>query len=176
MILPYLNNTPNIDKSCFIADNATIIGNVIIHAQASVWFQAVIRGDADQILIQQGTNIQDHVTLHTDPSYHLVIGKNVTIGHRAIIHGAIIEDEVLIGMGATILNGAVIGKHSIIGANALIPEGCIIPEGSVVVGCPGKIIKQSTPAQIEMIQHNAKEYQELAKTYQTIGNQTKNRM
>lgn len=169
MIQSFLTYHPQIDNTCFIADNATIIGNVKISEQASVWFQAVIRADQDQIIIGKGSNIQDHVTLHTDPNYRLTIGENVTIGHRAIIHGATIEDEVLIGMGATILNGAIIGKHSIIGANALIPEGCVIPEGSIVVGCPGKIIKQITLQQIQMIQHNAKEYQELATIYKKIG-------
>lgn len=165
MIQSFLSNQPQIHDTCFIAENATIIGNVIIDEQASVWFQAVIRADLDQIIIGKGSNIQDHVTLHTDTNYRLTIGKDVTVGHRAIIHGATIEDEVLIGMGATILNGAVIGKHSIIGANALIPEGCVIPENSIVVGCPGKIIKQITPQQIQIIKHNAKEYQNLAIIY-----------
>lgn len=165
MIQSFLKYYPQIHNTCFVADNATIIGNVIIAEQSSIWFQAVIRADKEQIIIGKGTNIQDHVTLHTDPNYRLTIKDNVTIGHRAIVHGATIEDEVLIGMGATILNGAIIGKHSIIGANALIPEGCVIPEGSIVVGCPGKIIKQITPQQIQMIQQNAKEYQQLAEIY-----------
>lgn len=124
MIQTYRNHTPRIDATCFVADNATIIGDVTMKADASVWFGSVIRGDKDHIEIGEGSNIQDNCTLHTDPQHVLTIGKHVTVGHNAILHGCHIEDEVLIGMGAIILNGAHIGSHSIIvaGYNKIVED------------------------------------------------------
>lgn len=168
MILQYNNHIPKIDTSCYISSNSTIIGNVYLHKNASVWFGAVIRGDQDKIEIGEDSNIQDNCTLHTDPNHHLYIGNRVSVGHNATLHGCHIEDEVLIGMGATILNGATIGKHCIIGANALVMENMNIPDGSVVVGCPCKIIKQTSKEQILNILHNAKHYSELGKEYKEI--------
>ena len=158
MLLQYKEHIPKIDSSCYISSNASIIGNVSIHKNASVWFSAVIRGDQDCIEIGEYSNVQDNCTLHTDPKHQLYIGKRVSVGHNAILHGCHIEDEVLVGMGATILNGAVIGKHCIIGANALVTENMKIPEGSVVVGCPCKVIKQISQQQILSIIQNAEHY------------------
>ncbi|MCI6088740.1 MAG: gamma carbonic anhydrase family protein [Absicoccus porci] len=138
-------------------------GNVILGKDVSVWYNAVIRGDSDAIEIADGTNVQDGCVIHVDKGFPVHIGQRVTIGHGAIIHGCTIEDEVLIGMGAIVMNGASIGTHSIIGAGALIPENTQIPANSVVVGCPGKIIKQTTKEQVEMIINNAKQYIEEAK-------------
>ena len=138
-------------------------GNVILGKDVSVWYNAVIRGDSDAIEIEEGTNVQDGCVIHVDAGFPVHIGKRVTIGHGAILHGCTIEDEVLIGMGAIVMNGASIGTHSIIGAGALIPENTQIPANSVVVGCPGNIIKQTTKEQVEMIINNAKQYIEEAK-------------
>lgn len=169
MIKAYRSTVPQIAPDVFVAENATVIGDVILEAHSSVWFGTVIRGDKDRIVIKEGSNIQDNCTLHTDPHHTLTIGHHVTIGHRAIVHGATIEDEVLIGMGAIILNGAHIGKHSIIGAGALVKEHQVIPEGSLVVGCPGKVVKQISEEQMKEIKENAMHYQALAKEYKEMG-------
>ena len=165
MILKYKTKTPVIEEGCFIAKNATIIGDVTLHKEASVWFGSVVRADKACIEIGAYSNIQDNCTLHTDPDHHIEIGNYVTVGHQAIIHGCTIEDETLIGMGSTILNGAHIGKHCIIGANALITENMQVPDGSVVVGCPGKIIKQVSDRQRAHIIENAREYALLKEDY-----------
>lgn len=168
MILAYRNKKPDIDDTCYIASNATVIGNVILHKDVSVWFGTVIRGDNDRIEIGACTNIQDNCTLHTDVNHQIHIGKRVTIGHNAIIHGAYIDDEVLIGMGAVILNGACIGKHCLIGANALIKENQQIPENSVVVGSPARILKQLDAFQLAHIMENAAHYVDLKEEYKKM--------
>lgn len=137
------SRSPSLPKSekFWIADNATLIGSIIIQDNASIWFGAVLRGDNEPIEIGEGSNIQDLCMLHTDPGFPLKIGKGCTIGHRAILHGCSIGENSLVGMGATILNGAKIGKNCIVGANALIPENKEIPDNSLVVGMPGKVIR-----------------------------------
>lgn len=152
-----------LDDKLFVAHNATVIGDVSLGKNASVWYGAIIRGDSASIKIGDETNIQDHCTLHVDVDFPLNIGKRVTIGHNAIVHGAEIEDEVLVGMGAIIMNGAHIGSHSIIGAGAVVTENKSIPSGSVVVGSPAKIIKEVNANQIKMIQANAQHYVDAAK-------------
>ena len=128
----------------FIADNATVIGSVHIGDDVSIWFNAVARGDSDIITIGDRTNIQDGAMLHADAGSPLTIGRDVTVGHHAVVHGCTVGDFSLIGINAVILNGAQIGRHCIIGANALIPEGKIIPDGSLVIGAPGRVVKQLT--------------------------------
>lgn len=149
---------PEIAENVFVAPNATIIGNVKIAAHASVWYGAVLRGDNDLIEIGKNSNIQDLSVIHVDPGKPVHIGANCTIGHRAIIHGAYIDDNVLVGMGAIIMNNAKIGKNCIIGANALITEGKEIPDGSMVLGSPGKVVKSLNEEQIQAIQKNADVY------------------
>ena len=149
------------DFSC--ASNATILGNVSIGKDSSVWYNAVIRSEEEAIEIGQESNIQDQCVLHTDCGYPLKIGNRVTIGHGAIVHGCTIEDEVLIGMGAIVLNGAHIGKHSIIGAGCVVPENMVIPQRSVVVGVPAKIIKKTSESQVSDILSNADHYVKLSK-------------
>lgn len=127
---------PEVDETAFIAVNATLIGRVHIAAEASIWYNAVLRGDGEQITIGARSNIQDCCAVHTDPGFPVVVGTGVSVGHNAILHGCTVEDDVLIGMGATVLNGAVIGAGSLIAANALIPEGAQIPPGSLVAACP----------------------------------------
>lgn len=168
MVLAYRNRIPNIDTSCFIASTATVIGDVTLHHDASVWFGTVIRGDNDHIEIGAGTNIQDNCTLHTDVDHQIHIGERVTIGHNVIIHGAFIDDEVLIGMGAVLLNGAKIGKRCLIGANTLIRENQVIPDDSVAVGNPARIIKRIQEDQFAHILENAEHYQQLKDEYKII--------
>ncbi|MES2916226.1 MAG: gamma carbonic anhydrase family protein [Pseudomonadota bacterium] len=133
---------PTIDPSAWVADEATLIGKVVIEAEASIWFGAVIRGDNEEIRVGAGTNVQENCVLHTDMGYPLTIGANCTIGHKAMLHGCTIGDGTLIGMGATVLNGAKIGSGCLIGARALVTEGKEIPDGSLVMGAPGKIVRQ----------------------------------
>lgn len=132
---------PQIDPSAWVAPDANIIGRIVLEAGASVWFGATLRGDNEEIRVGQGTNVQESCILHTDMGYPLAIGADCTIGHRAMLHGCTIGDGTLIGMGATILNGAKIGKGCLIGACALITEGKDIPDGSLVMGSPGKVVR-----------------------------------
>ncbi|MDH7507525.1 MAG: gamma carbonic anhydrase family protein [Candidatus Thermoplasmatota archaeon] len=155
-----------IHKSSFVAKNAVIIGNVKIGKNCGIYPCAVIRGDQNSIEIGDGTNIQDGCVIHCDKENNVIIGKNVTIGHCAMIHGAIIEDNCLIGIHATVLNGAKVRKGSIIGANALVTAGMEIPENSLVLGVPGKIMKQDEKY-IEKILLNAKIYQKLSKEHKS---------
>lgn len=150
---------------CFIADNAVVIGSVVIENNASVWFNAVVRGDNDEITIGEDSNIQDGAILHTDEGIKLTIGKGVSVGHLAMVHGCTIGDNTLIGIKAVVLNGAVIGKNCLIGANALIGEGKQIPDGSVVLGSPGKVVRSATEKDIAMLTFNAKHYVEQFKRY-----------
>ena len=155
---------PTIHKTSFIADSAVIIGNVIIGKKCGVFPNAVIRGDENEIAIGDGSNIQDCCIIHTDADHQVKIGKNVTIGHAAMIHGATIEDECLVGIHATVLNGAKIGSGSIIGACALVTENMIVPDHSLVLGVPGKIIKQDLGF-IDQIRKNAEIYQRLSQKH-----------
>jgi carbonic anhydrase/acetyltransferase-like protein (isoleucine patch superfamily) len=133
---------PTLDQNSFIAPGAHVIGNVTLKAQSSVWFNVVIRGDMDMITVGERSNIQDASVLHTDTGIPLTIGTGVTVGHKAMLHGCSIGDFTLIGINAVVLNGAKIGKYCIIGANALITENMEIPDYSLVVGAPGKVIRQ----------------------------------
>ena len=139
----------------WIAPTAIVTGDVVLKNDVNIWYGAVLRGDIETISIDEGTNIQDNSVLHTDKDCKLIIGKRITVGHSVILHGCSIEDDSLIGMGATILNGAHIGKNSIIGANSLITEGKKIPERSLVMGSPGKVIREVTDEEIKAIHENA---------------------
>ncbi len=141
MIMEYKGIMPEISSEAFIAPSADIIGKVKIAADVSVWFGAVIRGDEAPIIIGEGTNVQDNVVLHCDHGSDMLIGKNVTIGHGSIVHGATIGDNVLIGMGAVVLDGAKIGDNCIIGAGAVVKERADIPANSMLVGVPAKVIR-----------------------------------
>lgn len=165
MIMKFENHAPQIDASCFIAKDADVIGRVDLKKNVSVWFHSVIRGDKEEIVIDENSNVQDGCILHTDPNHKLYIGKNVTIGHRAIVHGARIEDNCLIGMGAIILNGAHIGENCMIAAGALVKENQCVPPNSLVVGIPGKVIRKIDEEQVKDIYDNALHYIALAKTY-----------
>ncbi len=154
-----------IEGDCFVADNATLVGSVVLEPDASVWFGVVIRGDGDVITIGEGSNVQDGAVLHTDPGYPLTLGRGVTVGHHAMIHGAVIGDHSLVGINSVILNGAKIGKHCVIGANALIPEGREIPDRSLVMGTPGKIVRTLDDAAATRLEEQAARYVENAGRY-----------
>jgi carbonic anhydrase/acetyltransferase-like protein (isoleucine patch superfamily) len=156
---------PNIHESCFIAPNATVLGTVELAQDVSVWFNATIRGDTDLIRIGEGTNIQDGSVLHTDEGIQLVIGRRVTVGHKAMLHGCNVGDGSLIGIGATVLNHAVIGKHCLIGAHALITEGKKIPDRSLVVGAPGRVIRTLSDEAVEQLEEAARHYVDNAKRF-----------
>lgn len=142
----------------WVAENATVLGSVVLLNNVSVWFNAVIRGDNDVITIGENSNIQDGSVLHTDPGVPLTIGSNVTVGHQVMLHGCTIGDGSLIGINSVILNGAKIGKGCLIGANALIPEGKEIPDGSLVMGSPGKVVRELSPEQQQGLLMSAQSY------------------
>ena len=165
MIKSYKGIKPVVSESCYISENASVIGDVKIGQNSSVWFGAVIRGDEDSIVIGENSNIQDNAVLHCDVGRPLRLGNNVTVGHSAIVHSATIADNVLIGMGAIVMNGAEIGANSIIGAGAVCTEDMIIPSGSVVVGIPAKVVKNAEQFNNSMTSLNAAAYVDLAKDY-----------
>jgi len=149
----------------WVADNATVVGNVILKENASVWFNAVLRGDNDPITVGENSNIQDGSVLHTDHGCPLTIGKNVTVGHMVMLHGCTIGDGTLVGIGSTILNRAKIGKNCIIGAHALIAEGKEIPDNSLVIGAPGRVMRTLGEPEAQMIQASADVYVANWKTF-----------
>ena len=149
----------------FVAESADVIGSVVLKDKSSVWFNAVVRGDSDEIIIGEETNIQDGAVLHTDPGIRLILGRGVTVGHRALVHGCEVGDYSLIGMNAVVLNDAKIGKYCTIGANALVTQGQEIPDYSVVLGSPGKVIRQVDPSQVASLKKGAEGYVERAREY-----------
>jgi carbonic anhydrase/acetyltransferase-like protein (isoleucine patch superfamily) len=149
----------------WVADNAVVVGSVLLEHNASVWFNAVLRGDQELITIGENSNVQDGAVLHTDPGCPLVIGRNVTIGHKAMLHGCQIGDNSLIGINAVVLNRAKIGRNCLIGANALITEGKEIPDNAMVLGAPGKVVRQLTDAEIAGLALPASHYVENARRY-----------
>ena len=154
------NVTPELpnDDEYWIAPTASVIGRVVLKKNASVWWGCTLRGDNDPMVIGENSNIQDGCVLHTDLGSPLTIGANVTVGHQAMLHGCDIGDGSLIGIGAVVLNGVRIGKNCIIGAKALIPEGKEIPDNSLVMGAPGKVVRDLTPEQIEVLKLSAQGY------------------
>jgi carbonic anhydrase/acetyltransferase-like protein (isoleucine patch superfamily) len=160
--------TPSVADKAFIAQNATLIGDVKIGEDSSVWFGAVLRGDCGVITIGRNSNIQDNCVAHMDHGGTVIIGDNVTIGHCAILHGCTISDNVLVGMNATILNDAHIGSHSIVGAGALVTQGKKYPERSLILGAPAKVARELTAEEIESIKRSADEYRLLAGKYLSL--------
>jgi len=154
-----------VHATAFIAAGAVVIGNVTLAEESSVWFNAVIRGDSEAIVIGAGSNVQDGCILHADPGRPCVLGQRVTLGHGAIVHGAILEDDVLVGMRAVVMNGARIGRGSIVGVGAVVLEGMDVPPGSIVLGMPGKVVRQANERDTEKIRHAAEHYVAVAKVY-----------
>lgn len=147
-----------VSQCYFVANNATVVGSVRIGDKASIWFNAVIRGDNELIDIGNGTNIQDGSVLHTDIGFPLTLADNVTVGHQVMLHGCSVGQNSLIGINAVVLNGAKIGSNCLIGANTLIPEGMVVPDGSLVVGSPGKVKRSLSDDEIEGLRHSAEHY------------------
>ena len=153
---------PDIHETAWIADDANVIGNVELKEGSSVWFCTTIRGDNEIVVVGKGTNIQENTVMHTDIGFPLTIGENCTIGHKVMLHGCKIGNNTLIGMGAVILNGVKIGDNCLIGAGTLITENKVIPDGSLVMGMPGKIVRQLDDAAIARLTQSALHYQENA--------------
>lgn len=161
----YQHNQPDVPDSSYVAPGAAVIGRVTLGERVSVWFNAVMRGDNDDIVIGDGSNVQDGCVLHVDKGYPLRVGVNCTIGHKVILHGCTIGDRSLVGMNAVVLNGATIGKDCLIGANALVTEGMEVPDGSLVLGSPAKVIKPISDAAKAMIATGVNDYQEKIALY-----------
>ncbi|MGR3812893.1 MAG: gamma carbonic anhydrase family protein [Cognatishimia activa] len=152
--------SPQIDEDSWIAPDANVIGKIVIQEGASVWFGATLRGDNEEIVIGKGSNVQENTIMHTDMGYPLTVGEGCTIGHKALLHGCTIGDNTLIGMGAVILNGAKIGKNCLIGANALITENKVIPDGTLVMGSPGKVVRELDEQGIQGLRASALNYRQ----------------
>jgi carbonic anhydrase/acetyltransferase-like protein (isoleucine patch superfamily) len=156
---------PELDPESWVAESATVLGRVVLKKGASVWFGATLRGDNDPIVIGENSNVQDGSVLHTDVGSPLTIGKNVTVGHMVMMHGCEVGDNSLIGIGSIILNGAKIGKNCLIGANSLITEGKVIPDGSMVMGAPGKVVREVSEQQLQGMMAGSLHYVENWKRY-----------
>ena len=154
----FLGKKPKLGSGVYLAQTAVVFGDVKIGDYSSVWYNVVLRGDINRIVVGHHTNIQDNAVLHISDDYPCVVGNYVTVGHSAIVHACRVGDEVLIGMGAVVLDGAVIGRQSLIGANALVTQGMKIPPGSMVLGAPGKIVRQLTSKERNSLKYWAKKY------------------
>ncbi|MFE1198315.1 gamma carbonic anhydrase family protein [Streptomyces olivaceoviridis] len=159
---------PQVDPEAFVAPTASVIGDVVLLPEASVWYGAVLRGDVERITVGAQANVQDNVTLHSDAGFPVTIGERVSIGHNAVVHGATVEDDCLIGMGATVLNGAVIGAGSLVAAQALVPQGMVVPAGSLVAGVPAKVKRPLTEEEREGVTLNGTLYAELGKAHKDV--------
>ena len=157
--------SPDIAESAWVADSAEVIGRVTLAEDVSIWFQAVLRGDTEQMTIGRGSNIQDGSVLHADYGFPLTLGEGVTVGHKVMLHGCSVGDHSLIGIGAVVLNGARIGKHCLVGAGALVTEGKEFPDGSMIIGSPAKAVKELTEAQIEGLKASARHYIDNSRRY-----------
>jgi carbonic anhydrase/acetyltransferase-like protein (isoleucine patch superfamily) len=158
---------PQLADDVYVAPNAVVIGDVVLAAEVSIWFGAVVRGDVERIVIGRGSNIQDNSVLHSDPGAPLTVGEMVTVGHMVTLHGCSIGDGTLIGMGASVLNNARVGRNCLVGAQALITEGKEFPDGMLIMGSPARAIRALTAQELERIAGNRQRYIERAKRYRT---------
>ena len=165
MIYDFEKNVPEVHPEAWVAANATLIGKIKLEKNSSIWFNAVLRGDIELITIGENSNIQDGSVLHTDPGFKLNVGKGVTVGHMVMLHGCQIGDDTLIGIGSIILNNAKIGKNCIVGAKALITENKEIPDNSLVIGSPGKVVREVTEEEKKAVAENTRHYQDNWKKY-----------
>ena len=168
-LIPFAGHTPEVSESAFVAGSASLIGRVTVESGAVVLFGAVVRGDLEPIVLGERSNLQDNAVIHTDLGHPVRIGREVSIGHGAIVHGATVEDRCLIGMGAVVLNGAVVGEGSLVAAGAVVLEDTVIPPGSLVAGVPGKVRRTLTADELQHIVDNAQSYVTLARTYRDEG-------
>lgn len=166
MISEFLGRSPRLGREVFVADSAAVVGDVTLHDGASIWYGASLRGDVHWIEVGPGSNVQDNATVHVSRGTHPCrIGEGVTIGHNAVVHGCTIEDDVLIGMGAVVLDGAVIGAGSIVGAGAVVTKDTLVPPGSLVLGTPARVIRPLAPEAIESNRANAAHYVRMSRMY-----------
>ncbi|GAA3031513.1 gamma carbonic anhydrase family protein [Kitasatospora albolonga] len=159
---------PQVDPGAYVAPNAVVVGAVTVGAGASVWYGAVLRGDAETITVGPDTNIQDNCTVHADPGFPAVLGARISVGHNAVLHGCVVEDDVLVGMNSTVLNGARIGTGSLIAAGAVVPQGMQVPPGSLVAGVPAKVKRALTEEEKAGIKANGEGYLLLARAHAEI--------
>ena len=152
------DKTPVIAEDAWVAPDASVIGDVELHAKSSVWFGAVIRAENDKVIVGEGSNIQDGSVIHIDPGYPLTLHSHVTVGHKVMLHGCTVHQYSLIGIGSILLNGCVIGKNSLVGANTLIPEGKEYPDGVLILGSPGKVVRELTEEQQQGVRQAAEHY------------------
>jgi carbonic anhydrase/acetyltransferase-like protein (isoleucine patch superfamily) len=169
VLYPYKGTMPQVAEGVFLAPGARVVGRVRLAREASVWFNCVLRGDSDTVIIGEGSNIQDGSIVHTDAGSPAVVGRNVTVGHGCIIHGCTIGDDCLIGMGTTILSGATLGPNCLVGAGSLITEGKVFPAGSVIMGRPAKVVRQVEERDLAMIRRGAENYRQNARDYAAAG-------
>ena len=165
LLVGYGEARPEIDADAWVAPGAVVVGAARLLTRSSVWYGAVVRADGDSIELGEGSNLQDGCVMHTDPGFPLVVGAGVSVGHRAVLHGCTLEDEVLVGMGAVLLNGTRVGRGSLIAAGAVLLEGTQVPPGSLVAGVPGKVRRELTPDELEGVRDNARRYVERAREY-----------
>lgn len=159
---------PSVDPAAFTAPTSVVVGDVTLGPGAGVWYHAVLRADCGPIVLGADSNIQDNCTVHVDPGFPVTVGERVSVGHNAVLHGCTVEDDVLIGMGATVLNGAHIGAGSLVAAQALVPQGMRVPPGSLVAGVPAKVRRELTEEERDTIRLNATMYVELAKSHGAV--------
>lgn len=164
-LIAYDGVEPDVSETAWVAGGATLIGRVLLGARSSVWFTAVLRADGDRIVVGEETNVQDGVVVHADPGLPVSVGNRVSVGHRAVLHGCTIDDDVLIGMGAVVLNGAHIGKGALVAAGAVVLEGTTVPPGALVAGVPAKVRRQLTDEEVAAARSNADAYVRLATRY-----------
>jgi carbonic anhydrase/acetyltransferase-like protein (isoleucine patch superfamily) len=158
VIIPLPDRVPEVDDDAWVAPTATVVGAVRLGPGASAWYGAVLRGDGDSITIGARSNVQDGCAVHADPGFPVVLGEGVSVGHNAVVHGCTVEDDVLIGMGAVVMNGCRIGAGTMVGAGALLPAGTVVPPGSLVVGAPGRVRRETTGEERDLIALNAAHY------------------
>jgi carbonic anhydrase/acetyltransferase-like protein (isoleucine patch superfamily) len=170
LIIALAGHTPQISDSAFVAPNATLVGQVTLGENTSIFYGAVLRADVDSITIGQGSNLQDNVTVHCDEGFPTSVGSGVSVGHGAVLHGCTVEDDCLIGMSATVLNGAVIGTGSLVAAGAVVLEGTIVPPGSLVAGVPAKVRRELSDDEKVGVRQNATHYLDIAAAHKAVVN------
>ncbi|MCK2184211.1 gamma carbonic anhydrase family protein [Halomonas getboli] len=164
-IYRYAGQAPDIAEGVYVAETADVIGRVTLRHEASVWYQAVLRGDTDHLEVGVGSNIQDGAVLHADPGFPLTVGEGVTVGHQAMLHGCTVGDGSLIGIQAVILNGAVIGRNCLVAAGALVKEGASFPDNSLIVGAPARVVRELSDEAVDGLRKNAQGYVERARRH-----------
>ncbi|MEX5302469.1 gamma carbonic anhydrase family protein [Kocuria sabuli] len=168
LVLPHAGHAPRIAPSAFVAPTATVVGDVELGPESGVFYGATVRGDRSPVLLGAGSNLQDNVVVHSDPGHPCTIGAGVSVGHGAVVHGCTVEDEVLVGMNATVLNGAVIGTGSLVAAGAVVLEGTVVPPRSLVAGVPARVRRELTGPEQEKVRANARTYVQLSAEHREL--------